>query len=69
MKKLKYIVYGLVNPLNNELFYIGKGRENRPYQHMQEVKRNNLSNPFKTEILLELLKSDLEPIITIFFRN
>ena len=30
---LRYYVYALVDPRNNKIFYIGKGKENRVFQH------------------------------------
>lgn len=36
IEKLKYYVYALKNPSNNEVFYIGKGKENRIFDHVVE---------------------------------
>lgn len=35
--KLAYYVYALVNPMNRNVFYIGKGYENRVFEHVKEV--------------------------------
>lgn len=37
-----YYVYGLVDPLKNEIFYIGKGKENRIFSHEFEKKERNI---------------------------
>ena len=36
IEKLKYYVYALKDPSNNEVFYIGKGKENRIFNHVVE---------------------------------
>lgn len=40
---MKYYVYELIDP-HGKTFYIGKGSGNRMYQHIKNVKRNNLPN-------------------------
>lgn len=34
-----YYVYGLVDPRNDKIFYIGKGTGNRVFQHVAETKK------------------------------
>ena len=34
-KALKFYVYRLVDPRNSETFYVGKGKDNRVFQHVQ----------------------------------
>ena len=36
----EYYVYGLIDPRNNKLFYIGKGTGNRVFQHVAESDKN-----------------------------
>lgn len=36
----EYYVYGLIDPRDNKLFYIGKGTGNRVFQHVAESNRN-----------------------------
>jgi hypothetical protein len=36
IEKLKYYVYALKDPSNNEVFYIGKGKDNRIFDHVVE---------------------------------
>jgi hypothetical protein len=51
----KYFVYLLVDPRNDQIFYIGKGTKNRPYDHIKEVNRNKPSNQFKFNRIKEIL--------------
>lgn len=38
--KLQYYIYCLVNPLNHQIFYIGKGINNRVFDHEIEAEKN-----------------------------
>lgn len=40
---LRYYVYALVDPRNNKIFYIGKGKENRVFQHAKGALKDALS--------------------------
>ena len=44
MNDKKYYVYTLTDPINNEIFYVGKGTKNRMYKHEVLVKRHKLPN-------------------------
>lgn len=35
-KKLEYYVYRLIDPRNGETFYVGKGKDNRIFQHLKQ---------------------------------
>lgn len=37
IEELKYYVYALVNPLDNRIFYIGKGSGNRVFMHATDA--------------------------------
>lgn len=52
MKNKKYYVYGLLDPRNNEYFYIGKGKGNRHVSHFtnRDFDQNTLKNQRITEI-------------------
>jgi len=39
-EKLKFYVYALINPLTKGVFYIGKGKDNRVFEHKKEVIEN-----------------------------
>ena len=34
IKELGYYVYRLIDPRNGETFYVGKGKDNRVFQHI-----------------------------------
>jgi len=35
-QKINYYVYRLIDPRNGETFYVGKGMDNRVFQHIRE---------------------------------
>lgn len=39
IEALGYYVYCLVDPRDNRIFYVGKGRGNRVFEHVQEALR------------------------------
>lgn len=58
----EYFVYALVDPRNGSIFYIGKGKDDRPRQHLVESLRykndtKNAINPYKTRKILNILNA------------
>lgn len=49
-----YYVYGLIDPRNNKIFYIGKGTENRIFQHIIESNKNPESEKLKLKKIKEI---------------
>lgn len=39
-----FYVYNLIDPRDNSIFYVGKGKGNRMYKHEQYVLNNKLPN-------------------------
>ena len=54
IKELGYYVYALVNPKNENIFYIGKGKGNRCFQHLKNSPKAN----FKITKTLRGLKDE-----------
>lgn len=56
----KYYVYKLIDPRSNQPFYIGKGKNDRMYDHEKEVRNgNHLSNKKLNNRIRELLSENL----------
>lgn len=60
IQKLKYYVYIYIDPFNNEIFYIGKGKGNRAFSHL-----NDTSESDKTLRIKEIRSKGKEPVIEI----
>lgn len=55
----QFYVYGLIDPRTNSIFYIGKGKGKRVFQHLNE-KEGVHSNTEKLKIIREIQKEGLE---------
>ena len=64
-----FYVYGLVNPITNQLFYVGKGTRanNRHNDHLTECRGKE--NRLRWKQVCNIRKKDLEPIIQILIDN
>lgn len=60
----QFYVYGLIDPRKNSIFYIGKGKGKRVFQHATE-KEEIHSNTEKLKIIKEIQKAGLEAEHTI----
>lgn len=63
-----FYVYGLKDPRNNELFYIGKGRNNRLKEHVYRLSNNNPVTHKECKIY-EILQSGLKVIEIKLYEN
>ncbi|MFH7524784.1 hypothetical protein AB2J22_04520 [Aeromonas sp. A5] len=57
-QKLQYYVYALIDPRDNKPFYVGKGKENRIFDHLEcALESPTISD--KYEKIREIIKSGL----------
>ncbi|MBU4690717.1 LEM-3-like GIY-YIG domain-containing protein [Mycoplasma zalophi] len=55
-----YYVYGLIDPRTNQIFYIGKGSENRIFEHENEKNNNSNVEKLKLKTISEIKNSGLK---------
>lgn len=55
IESLAYYVYALVDPRDNRIFYIGKGKGNRVFQHAKDSLNEN-----DTSLKLDIIRSILQ---------
>lgn len=55
-----YYVYGLIDPRNRKIFYIGKGTGNRIFEHELESQGNPESEKSKLKMIAEIKAAGLE---------
>jgi hypothetical protein len=66
--KLKqFYVYELINPTNQQVFYVGKGQGNRAKEHLK-VSADTESNPEKSAFIDQIRSNNLEPIVRVIGR-
>ena len=60
VEKLRFYVYAYLDPCNREVFYVGKGKGNRAFEHLYDV-----SETRKTQRIAEIKAAGREPRIDI----
>jgi|APGre2960657404_1045060.scaffolds.fasta_scaffold59843_2 hypothetical protein len=63
----KYYVYGLVNPIDGEIFYVGKGSGKRAYDHLKPSGWGN--NSHKLNKIQKIRKNGMEPHVLFLYEN
>lgn len=58
--KINYYVYCLVDPRTNKTFYVGKGKENRVFAHVQEALGKEGNESDKLDLIREIHAAGLE---------
>lgn len=58
-------VYELIDPRDKAVFYVGKGRRNRAWEHVRQAKNGRFQNKNKNERILQILSDNLEVIVNI----
>ena len=62
ISKLKHYVYLISDPINGEIFYVGKGKGNRVFSHFKEIGDSEKTNKIK-EITLKGLEPKIEILV------
>jgi len=60
IEKLGYYVYILIDPRNNKIFYVGKGKGNRINQHLLGTLNDKTHETEKIKKIREIQNSGLE---------
>jgi hypothetical protein len=58
IKEMKYYVYLLLDPITDEIFYVGKGKGNRVFSHLKDISDND-----KVRKIQEIKAQGFEPKI------
>jgi len=64
-----YYVYMLIDPRNNEIFYIGKGKGKRALMHERNARNGVSINWVKGGRIIEILKTGASPQIVMFYET
>ena len=60
-----FYVYTLTDPRTNAVFYVGKGKGRRAWRHEVAERNGRELNALKAEILGQIRRAELRPIVTI----
>lgn len=64
-----YYVYGLIDPRDNSVFYIGKGKDDRALSHFSESSLSKEGNTKKTAKIKKLNSLGFKPVIEFYAQN
>jgi len=67
--EMTYYVYGLIDPRNNKVFYIGKGKDDKALSHFRENELLCSENNRKNAKIRKLKKLGYSPIIEFYAQN
>lgn len=68
-KQPTYYVYALIDPRNNQPFYIGKGKDDRVVRHYYNWSSIDKSNPYKARKIKKLKELGYTPTYKIIFES
>ena len=69
IEKINYYIYCLVDPRNQNIFYIGKGIGNRVFQHARGALTCKTNENDKISLINDIHKDGLEPLYYILRHN
>lgn len=64
-----FYVYELIDPRNDAVFYVGKGKGLRAWVHEARARRGREPNALKAEVLGQIRRAGLSPIVNIAAEN
>lgn len=67
--ELMHYVYGLIDPRNNQVFYIGKGKDDRALSHFTEHALKKEGNTRKSAKIKKLKELGHQPMIEFYAQN
>jgi NUMOD3 motif len=67
--EMTYYVYGLIDPRDNQVFYIGKGKDDRALSHFKESELSRSGNNRKNAKIRKLKKLGYSPVIEFYAQN
>ena len=64
-----YYVYVLADPLcNNDVFYVGKGKSQRGFDHLKDALKPDIADTSKIVRIRSILEKDSEPLVRVIAR-
>ena len=67
MEKLSYYIYCLIDPRDGNIFYVGKGLNNRVFHHAQASLQEKEKPSDKIALIREIHKSGNQPVYYTFY--
>lgn len=68
-EKLGHYVYGLIDPRNGRYFYIGKGQNNRIFQHIKEAQNNSENAKKDKHKIINQIKQENLDVMHLILRH
>ncbi|MDG6882369.1 Uncharacterised protein [Phocoenobacter uteri] len=69
IEKIKYYIYCLVDPRDDNIFYVGKGTGDRVFQHAKGAEKEKFEPSDKLELIKEIQQAGFEPKYYILRHN
>ena len=62
IKELGYYVYMLIDPRDGKPFYVGKGKENRVFQHIEDAINNPSISSDKYDTIRDIIAANMNVV-------